>query len=134
METKIVIARSFTRKLNLGNYESTDLFASRSIELPADTPEKTQKDWSEKLFEECRAEVMEKINEYKGKTDGFDFLKVGKLIDNFCKSGNMGTIDEYENLTEQEEKLIQSVKRLDKRYNKKPNKDQVLIIDENEEK
>lgn len=54
------IARSFTYKLNTGNYTSRDFFCSQKLEVPEDEAEAT----SERLFNFCREEVMKSVKEY----------------------------------------------------------------------
>jgi hypothetical protein len=54
------IARSYSRKVNLGNYETIDIFCSRKEEVPMSEAEETSK----RLFEFCRAEVEKNIGDY----------------------------------------------------------------------
>ena len=62
MPKKLVeIARSFSYKLNTGNYESRDFFCSQKIEVP----ENQAIEASEKLFEFCKDEVMKSVYNYK---------------------------------------------------------------------
>lgn len=61
MSKKLVeVARSFSMKKNLGNYESVDFFASQKAEVPEEEAEKT----SEALYEFCKAECIKSLNEY----------------------------------------------------------------------
>lgn len=59
----IEIARSFTYKLNVGNYESRDFFCSQKSECNAEDAEAT----SERLHQFCRTQVMKAVKEYTGK-------------------------------------------------------------------
>lgn len=60
-EIKLVeIARSFSRKINLGNYETADFFCSQKTET---TPKQAEK-VSEELFKFCESEVMKSVGEY----------------------------------------------------------------------
>lgn len=59
----IEIARSYTRKINLGNYESLDVFCSAKEEVPKKEAEKT----SERLFKFCKKEVIKSVDEYRSK-------------------------------------------------------------------
>lgn len=62
MEEKLTeIARSFTYKLNVGNYETRDFFCSQKLEIPLEKAEKA----SEELFEFCKAEVMKNVAEWQ---------------------------------------------------------------------
>lgn len=61
MSIKLVeVARSFSMKKNLGNYESVDFFASQKAEVPEEEAEKT----SEALYLFCKAECIKSLNEY----------------------------------------------------------------------
>ena len=59
----IEIARSYTRKINLGNYESLDVFCSAKEEVEKKNAEKV----SEELFQFCKDEVEKSVNEFRGK-------------------------------------------------------------------
>ena len=68
-DLKIVIARSFSRKLNLqkygGNqYESADFWASYSEEVPLKAKSETQQATSEKLYSFAKRDVEESIAEF----------------------------------------------------------------------
>jgi len=52
--------RSFTYKLNVGNFESRDFFCSQKAECLADDAE----DISERLYQFCRSQVMKAVNDY----------------------------------------------------------------------
>ena len=56
----VEIARSFSLKKNLGNYESVDFFASQKAEVPFDIAEET----SEALYEFCKKECVKSLNAY----------------------------------------------------------------------
>lgn len=59
------ITRSYTRKKNLGNYESADYMASYSEEVPADTTQEEVKRVSTILYELAKSDVEEAILEYQ---------------------------------------------------------------------
>jgi tryptophanyl-tRNA synthetase len=56
----VEIARSFSYKLNLGNYQTADFFCSQKAEVPESKAEET----SEALYEFCKREVMKSVNSY----------------------------------------------------------------------
>lgn len=56
----VEIARSFTYKLNVGNYESRDFFCSQKGTCPEDEAE----DLSERLYYFCRTQVLKAVAEY----------------------------------------------------------------------
>jgi len=55
------ITRSFSYKLNIGNYETRDFFCSQKLEVPESEAVKA----SEELFEFCKDEVMKSVYGYK---------------------------------------------------------------------
>jgi len=75
-EQKIEIARSFSRKLNLGNYETADFFCSQKTE----TTKEKENETSRELFEFCKKEVLFSIEKYKEDKD--PNLKVVNQIKN----------------------------------------------------
>ena len=60
-EKKVEVCRSFSFKLNAGNYESRDFFCSQKAEVPESEAVKT----SESLYKFCKSEVIKSVNEYK---------------------------------------------------------------------
>jgi hypothetical protein len=57
MEPLTVITRSYSYKLNMGNYESRDFFMSQSLECPLSKAEET----SDKLYTFCREQVIKAV-------------------------------------------------------------------------
>lgn len=55
------IARSFSFKLNVGNYESRDFFCSRKMEVPEEQAEAA----SEELHQFCMDQVRRDVAAYK---------------------------------------------------------------------
>jgi len=61
-EQKLVeVARSFSFKLNVGNFESRDFFCSQKREVPEEDAVKI----SEELYKFCEDEVMKSVYSYK---------------------------------------------------------------------
>lgn len=58
---KTEIARSFSYKLNMGNYESRDFFCSQKAECL----ERNAEDTSERLYQFCKSQVMKAVREYQ---------------------------------------------------------------------
>mgnify|MGYP001610024903 CR=1 FL=1 len=56
----VEIARSFSYKHNLGNYQSADFFCSQKAEVLVEEAEKV----SEKLYQFCKKEVIKSLNDY----------------------------------------------------------------------
>ena len=57
----VEIARSFSYKLNLGNYQTADFFCSQKAEMP----EKDAVKMSEELYKFCEDEVMKSVHNYQ---------------------------------------------------------------------
>lgn len=61
-EIKFVeVARSFSFKLNLGDFQNADFFCSQKAEVPEKEAEKV----SEALYEFCKKEVMKSVNSFR---------------------------------------------------------------------
>lgn len=57
----VEIARSFSYKLSLPNYQNADFFCSQKVEVPEDQAEKK----SEELYLFCRGEVAKSVTLFK---------------------------------------------------------------------
>ena len=66
MITIVEVARSFSYKLNAGNYESRDFFCSQKAECNAEDAEAV----SERIHKFCREQVMKSVQQYKSETKG----------------------------------------------------------------
>lgn len=62
---KLTISRSFTRKVNLGNYESADFWGAYSLEVPSDIKPSEAQAISQELYERAKADVEQAIEDYK---------------------------------------------------------------------
>ena len=60
-EKLVEVARSYSRKVNMGNYETSDFFCSKKEECYKSESEKV----SAELHDFCQAEVEFSINAYK---------------------------------------------------------------------
>ena len=60
-EKLVEVCRSFSYKLNMGNYESRDFFCSQKTTVPEKNAEKA----SEALYEFVKSEVIKSVNNYK---------------------------------------------------------------------
>lgn len=58
---RVEIARSFSLKVNLGNYESSDFFASQKSECAIEDAEEV----SMALYAFCKAQVLQAAREFK---------------------------------------------------------------------
>ena len=83
MEQKTTeITRSASRKLNLGNYETKDFFASRKAECLEKDAERV----SEELHQFCEGEIAKSIAEYEAETR-IEKQKKDKKIDLLIQRG-----------------------------------------------
>ena len=57
----VEVARSFSFKLNVGNYESRDFFCSQKAECRLADAEAT----SDRLYQFCKSQVLKAVAEYK---------------------------------------------------------------------
>ena len=60
-QSLVEIARSFSYKLNVGNYESRDFFCSQKAECSWEEAEAV----SAKLHDFCKKQVLQALREYK---------------------------------------------------------------------
>jgi hypothetical protein len=61
----IEIARSFSFKLNMGNYESRDFFCSQKAECRMDEADRV----AEQLHAFCKSQVLKSVNDYKAECE-----------------------------------------------------------------
>ena len=60
------IARSFSFKLNVGNFESRDFFCSQKAECEPENAEAT----SESLHAFCKSQVLKAVNDFRKEQSG----------------------------------------------------------------
>ena len=87
---KTTISRSYSRKVNLGNYEVADYFASYSMEIPVSSSEDVYKNTSESLYNSSRLDVENSII----KSIDSDRPLLDKLIDQ-AEFGEQIELSEY---------------------------------------
>lgn len=124
-DNKITISRSFSRKVNLGNYEVADFFSSRSHEIPSDTPIDEQQKISEELVSLAQLDVEKDIDVYLSSRDGgkgISSSRLAEIIDE-VSIGNPFAFDDFESLSPWQHKIVQSVKRAYQRSPLKKSKD-----------
>jgi len=63
------ITRSYSRKVNLGNYQSVDFFASRTHNFYEDVSTEEVSEKSEELYLACVEEVEAEVSKIKGPTE-----------------------------------------------------------------
>ena len=72
-QTMTEIARSFSYKLNVGNYESRDFFCSMKAQCVIEDAD----DISDRLYQFCRSQVMRSVNDYMAVQAVRETKKVG---------------------------------------------------------
>lgn len=60
-QQRVEIARSFSFKLNMGNYESRDFFCSQKAECALEDAENV----ADALHAFCKSQVLKAVNDYK---------------------------------------------------------------------
>jgi hypothetical protein len=117
-DNKMTISRSYTRKINLGNYESEDFFSSRGLEVPIDTDIETQKEISVDLFTLAMTDVersIRKMKEIRDKETGvISPEKLKEMLDN-VSNGRPILVEDFEKLDAVQGGKIQDAKRKYKR-------------------
>lgn len=76
----IEIARSFSFKLNMGNYESRDFFCSQKAECRMDEADRV----ADQLHQFCKAQVLKAVNEYKAECEAL--VRAERLVVNERKA------------------------------------------------
>lgn len=114
------ISRSYSRKINLGNYETTDFFSSRDIELPEDASDQTQMMESSRLFLMAVADVESSISDYFKIKEGMGLSKFADIAVEYCNTNTINIVDGQElSKNPDYNRIIQAIKRKDARDNKK---------------
>jgi len=118
---KLTISRSYSRKINLGNYEVADFFSSRSQEIDEGAPLEEQIKISHELHALCIAEVEREIEKYLEEKrfagelgEGVPFKKLIEAV-NSISSGRPMMITDWEKCSPAQQELLQAVKRAYKR-------------------
>lgn len=110
---QVTVTRSFSRKINLGNYESADFFSSRSYVFDEGYEEELMDEESLELHEKCKADVEHDVEKFLGEIQ-CNYQAVKRLVDTISV-GEPGSIEDYEALNQAERDLVQAVKRAYKR-------------------
>jgi hypothetical protein len=93
-EYKMTISRSYSRKKNLGNYETEDHWAMYSVELPAETDEAKQMRISDELFKKAVGDVNAEMPD----EDGLDEKVFADVLVRLASGGAM-TVEEMESMS-----------------------------------
>jgi SHS2 domain-containing protein len=113
----MTISRSYSRKVNLGNYTSEDYFCSRNIELPADISIAEAQEFSEQLFALAMTDVerdMRKVASMRDEEGHISSERLKQLLEDTLKGKSM-MLDEYELLTVGQKMAINEKKKEYKR-------------------
>jgi hypothetical protein len=115
MDLKITISRSYSRKINLGNYETADFWASYSQEIPADSSSDLKELTSNLLFTNAKLDVQNAVNKELNKFGDVDpetrkelertDWKLQGLYDRVRKNEPI-LLSDWESLTESQQKFL----------------------------
>ena len=106
-EQKLVeVARSFSYKLNTGNYQSVDFFASQKVECLEN--EASAK--SEALYQWCKEQVMKAVYEFKQELAD-PMVEIKESV----KQKPLPTVTQWENMSQEEQAFRKAVDLKNKR-------------------
>ena len=116
-ELKRTISRSYSEKVNMGNYETKDYFCSRNLELADIYTPGELNEFSEQLHKDCMMDVKRSISyddEVKEVNTDFRVDKMQIIVDNMFERKPMN-IEEFQDLSKKEKDFLNSCKKLFKR-------------------
>lgn len=119
IELKHIISRGFTRKVNLGNYESADFFSNHSQELIDPTPEEILVT-SVELSMSARQDVEKSIKGYFDEQKS-DLERAKELLPKMIENASTGTpsnIEDYNLVVETMPDAIGQINEAKKAYNR----------------
>ena len=118
----ITISRSFSRTVQVEQFQPANFFSARNLEIPADTPFKEQQEISKELFSLAMTDVMDSMSAYEGLKKSFS---KGLSVSEFAKlrnalgSGETIDIEEYtegmKKATPEQQKVLNEFKKYSKR-------------------
>ena len=108
-DKKLTISRSYSRKVNCGNYETRDYFAAYSLEVDADTDKDSQQIISADLFESARQSVEESIFVNAPLTE--------KLVRN-AREGKATDVRDYQKAVEEDPLAAGKINEAKKEFNR----------------
>lgn len=122
MELKHIISRGYTRKVNLGNYESADFFSNHSQELVDPTPDEILVT-SIELSQQAREDVKQSIERFfedrqtdKQKKEKAEAL-LPVIIENASK-GKASNMEDYELVMEMLPESLKEINDAKKAWNR----------------
>ena len=102
-EQLVEVCRSFSYKMNIpGAYESRDFFCSQKTEVPLEEAEKV----SEALYQFCKKQVINSVNKFKQELKD-PLSKIKKMV----AEGKVPTVEDWENMSPEEQTFLQEVKK-----------------------
>ena len=117
-DKKITISRSFSRKLNLGNYESADFFSCRSMDVPVGTPMQEQNEISRELHLLAMKDVTSDMVIYESiqQSEHEELTaKEFREIENKIAKGEVITVEDWDACTPIQQKILNHFKKYYKR-------------------
>jgi len=123
---KMTISRSYTRKVNLGNYQSEDFFSSWSEEIPVTTTIEEMEKRSKELFLQATIDTLAAVQlmrKMRDKHNGKLYLTEFQNMLTNVRKGVPIYIGDYDKLNPDQLELIQDAKRAHKRDKYKEEKE-----------
>ena len=118
------IKRGYSRKINLGNYESEDIWGSRSIDIPPETTIEEAQRISKDLFTLAMTDVerdKRTLERLRNEDGTISAEKLKEMLDDVA-NGKPLLMEDFEKLNPVQNGKIQDVKRERKRKQYAENK------------
>jgi hypothetical protein len=118
------IKRGYSRKVNLGNYESEDIWGSRSIDIPPETTIEEAQRISKDLFTLAMTDVerdKRTLERLRNEDGTISAEKLKEMLDDVA-NGKPLLMEDFEKLNSVQNGKIQDVKRERKRKQYAENK------------
>lgn len=96
---KYTITRSFSKKINLGNFENADFYSCHTMELDVNDNPAIKEIVSEALYSQARAEVEDAIADYPER-EVFDPNAKLQRMKELLLEGQSLTVEEYQDIIE----------------------------------
>jgi hypothetical protein len=127
---EITISKSYSQKVNWGNYETSDFFSARSATIPLNSPQELQEELSDLLFKACYTDVNRSVIEVQ-KQRGIKSELTKDEVDEFKKmveqvrKGLPILVEQFEALTPMQLNEVNEAKKEYKRSEEYKNKARV---------
>jgi len=127
---EITISKSYSQKVNWGNYETSDFFSARSATIPLKSPVELQEELSDLLFKWCYVDVNRSVTETQ-KQRGVETNLTKEQIAEFkeivekVRHGIPILVEQFEKFNPQQLQEVNEAKKEFKRSDEYKNKERV---------